>query len=53
MENTREILDALILMVNLDKFLKDLHAKKIFSLLSCIKCPAFGDTQTKIDTIAA
>ena len=53
MDNTREILDALILLVNLDKFLKDLHSKKIFSLLSCIKCAPFGETQTKIDTIAA
>lgn len=53
MENTREIFDALILLTNADKFLKELHAKNFYSLLRCVKCPAFGETQLKIDTIAA
>lgn len=53
MDNTREIFDALLLLTNSDKFLKELHAKNFYSLLRCVKCPAFGDTQLKIDTIAA
>lgn len=52
MDNTREILDALILLANSDKFLKDLHSKKFHQILNCIKCPNFGETQTKVDTIA-
>ena len=44
MDNTREILDALVLLINAEKFLKQLHAAKFQKLLRCIKCPSFGDT---------
>lgn len=53
MDNTREILDGLILLVNADRFLKYLQEKHFSELLKCIKCPSFGETQTKVDTIAA
>ena len=52
MDNTREILDALILLSNSDKFLKELHTAKFHLLLNIVKCPAFGETQVKVDTIA-
>jgi len=44
MDNTREILDALIILTNAEKFLKELHAAKFYNLLRCVKCPAFGQT---------
>lgn len=52
MDNTREILDALILLCNQDKFLRELYDAKFDQLIRCIKCPNFGDTQVKVDTIA-
>lgn len=53
MDNTREILDGIILLVNADRFLKKLQETHFSELLKCIKCPNFGETQTKVDTIAA
>ena len=52
MVNTREILDALILLANSDKFLRELYDTKFYLLLNIVKCPAFGETQTKVDTIS-
>ena len=52
MDNTRELLDALILLTNADRFLRELHEAKFDQLMRCFKCPAFGETQVKIDTIA-
>lgn len=52
MDNTQEILDALILLANSDNFLRAMHGAKLHTLLACIKCKAFGETQTKVDTIA-
>ena len=51
MANTREILDALVLLCNSDKFLRNLYDNRFDIILKCIKCPAFGETQTKVDTI--
>ena len=52
MDNTREILDAIVLLINAEKFLKELHAAKFHTLLRCVKCPNFGETMTKVDLIA-
>ena len=52
MDNTREVLDALILLANSDNFIREMHGAKLHTLLACIKCPGFGETQTKVDTIA-
>jgi len=51
MDNTHEIADALVILANSEKFLKELHAAKFQNLLRCIKCPAFGRTTEKIDVI--
>ena len=53
MDNTREILDALILLANADKFLRELYDARFDQLIRCLKCPGFGETQTKVDTLAA
>ena len=52
MDNTQEILDSIVLLINADKFLRELHAAKFQTLLRCIKCPNFGETMTKVDLIA-
>lgn len=44
MDNTREILDALILLSNTDRFLRELYDAKFEQILRCIKCPNFGET---------
>ena len=53
MDNTKEILDALVLLINAEKFLQDLYAMKFEQILGIIKAPAFGETRTKIDVLAA
>lgn len=52
MDNTHEILDSIVLLINADKFLKELHQASFQTLLRCVKCPNFGETMTKVDLIA-
>ena len=51
MDNTKAILDALILLINSDKFLNRLHEANFGQMLRCVKSPAFGETVEKIDLI--
>ena len=52
MENTAEILDALILMTNSDTFLDQLHEAEFEQVLGILKTPAFGETRMKVDVLA-
>ena len=53
MDNNREILDAIVLLINTERFLNELHEAKFEELLSILKIPAFGESRTKVDIIAA
>ena len=53
MDNTREILDALVLLINTDGFLNQLYDAKFEQILNILKHPAFGETATKIDVLSA
>jgi hypothetical protein len=52
MDNTREILDALVLLINSSKFLVKMQEARFEQILGIVKCPAFGDTRMKCDVIA-
>ena len=52
MENTQGILDAFILLINAETFLKELHGKNFTELLENVKKPAFGETTMKVEIIA-
>ena len=53
MENVLEILESLVVMINAEKFLNELHEAKFEQILGILKVPAFGESRQKIDIIAA
>ncbi len=52
-ENTRELLDGLMLLANSQTFLKIMDSIKIYELFETLKIKPFGETRTKIDVINA
>ena len=53
MENTRQLLDALVLLANSQTFLRHMDNIKIYQLLDSLKVKPFGETRDKIDVINA
>lgn len=52
-ENTRNLLDCLVLLANNQVFLKLMDKKKIYELLEALKVKPFGESRDKIDVINA
>ena len=51
-DNTRELLDSLVLLANSDTFLKAMKSNELSELLTVLKIPAFGDSRDKVDILA-
>lgn len=52
-EDSRNLLDALVLLANQRENLQEMDKLRIYDLLGVLKVPAFGESQTKIDVINA
>lgn len=53
MENTRELLDSLMLLANSRTLLEHMDKIKIYQLFEVLKIKPFGECRTKIDVINA
>lgn len=52
-ENSRNLLDSLVLLANSKTLLEEMDKIRIYDMLKCLKVPTFGESQDKIDCINA